>query len=50
MKNYHKIVQLCVDPLLTPVLAVQESSFIKTYSGIQYAAFSADVDYFICSA
>jgi hypothetical protein len=45
LKNSHKTVNFTLTPFLTPVLAVQDLSFIKTYSGIKYAAFS--VDYFI---
>ena len=45
LKNSHKTVISALTPFLTPVLAVQELSFIKSCSGIKYAAFS--VDYFI---
>ena len=44
-KNSHETVISVLTPFLTPVLAVQELSFIKTCSGIKYTAFS--VDYFI---
>jgi len=44
-KNSHETVISALTPFLTPVLAVQELSFIKSCSGIKYAAFS--VDYFI---
>ena len=44
-KNSHETVSLALTPFLTPVLAGQDSSFIKTCSGIKYEAFS--VDYFI---
>jgi hypothetical protein len=44
-KNSHETVSLALTPFLTPVLAGQDSSFIKTCSGIKYPAFS--VDYFI---
>ena len=45
LKNSHEIVISALTPFLTPVLAAQGSSFIKTCSGIKYRAFS--VDYFI---
>ena len=45
LKNSHETVNLALTPFLTPVLAGQESSFIKTCKGIKYAPFS--VDYFI---
>ena len=44
-KNSHETVISALTPFLPPVLAGQDLSFIKTYSGIKYAAFS--VDYFI---
>ena len=44
-KISHETVISALTPFLTPVLAGQELSFIKTCSGIKYAAFS--VDYFI---
>jgi hypothetical protein len=43
LKNSNETV--IADPLLTPALAAQGLSFIKTCSGIKYAAFSED--YFI---
>ena len=45
LRNSHETVISALTPFLTPVLAGQELSFIKTCSGIKYAAFS--VDYFI---
>jgi hypothetical protein len=45
LKNSHKTVISALTPFLTPVLAGQDASFIKTCSGIKYAALS--VDYFI---
>jgi hypothetical protein len=45
LENSHETVISAQTPFLTPVLAAQGSSFIKTCSGIKYAAFS--VDYFI---
>jgi hypothetical protein len=45
-KNSHETVISALTPFLTPVLAVQDLSFIKTCKGIKYAPFS--VDYFIC--
>ena len=45
LKNSHETVIFALTPFLTPVLAAQGSSFIKTCSGIKYSAFS--VDYFI---
>ena len=47
LKNSHETVISALTPFLTPVLAVQDLSFIKICSGIKYAAFS--VDYFISS-
>ena len=44
-KNSHETVSLALTHFLTPVLAGQDLSFIKTCSGIKYAAFSED--YFI---
>ena len=41
-KNSHETVISALTPFLTPVLAGQELSFIKTCSGIKYAAFSVD--------
>jgi hypothetical protein len=43
-KNSHETVIFALTPFLTPVLAAQDLSFIKTCSGINYRAFS--VDYF----
>jgi hypothetical protein len=45
LKNSHETVNFALNPFLTPVLAVQDLSFIKICSGIKYAAFS--VEYFI---
>jgi hypothetical protein len=45
LKNSHETVISAQTPFLTPVLAGQGSSFIKSCSGIKYQAFS--VDYFI---
>jgi hypothetical protein len=45
LKNSHETVISTLTPFLTPVLAGQDASFIKTCSGIKYEAFS--VDYFI---
>ena len=44
-KKSHETVISALTPFLTPVLAVQDLSFIKICSRIKYAAFS--VDYFI---
>jgi hypothetical protein len=44
LKNSHETVISALTPFLTPVLAVQELSFIKNCSGIKYGAFS--VNYF----
>ena len=44
LKNSHETVNFALTPFLTPVLAVQDLSFIKICSRIKYAAFS--VDYF----
>ena len=44
-KNCHESVNFALTPFLTPVLAVQDLSFIKCSTGINYAAFS--VEYFI---
>jgi hypothetical protein len=41
-KNSHKTVISALTPFLTSVLAVQKLSFIKSCTGIKYAAFSAD--------
>jgi hypothetical protein len=43
-KTSHETVISALTPFLTPVLAVQELSFIKSCTEIKYAAFS--VDYF----
>jgi hypothetical protein len=45
LKNSHETVISALNPFLTPVLAVQELSFIKSCSELKYSAFS--VDYFI---
>ena len=45
LKNSHETVNFGLTPFLTPVLAGQDLSFIKTCSGVKYATFS--VDYFI---
>jgi hypothetical protein len=42
LKNSHETVNFALTPFLTPVLAVQDLSFIKTCSGIKYQAFSVD--------
>ena len=44
-KKSHETVISALTPFLTPVLAGQELSFIKTCSGIKYPVLS--VDYFI---
>jgi hypothetical protein len=44
LKYSHETVISALTPFLTPALAVQELSFIKSCTGIKYAAFS--VDYF----
>ena len=41
-KKSHETAILALTPFLTPVLAGQDLSFIKTCSGIKYAAFSVD--------
>jgi hypothetical protein len=45
LKNSHETVISALTPFLTPVLAGQDLSFIKTCSGIKYGVLS--VDYFI---
>ena len=41
-KNSHETVIFALTPFFTSVLAGQDSSFIKTCSGIKYSAFSVD--------
>jgi hypothetical protein len=49
-KNSHETVISALTPFLTPVLAVQDLSFIKSCSGIKYAAFSLGRLFYFCAA